>query len=140
MKRFRTSFIILGVGLLLMASACRSKPEKAMQESSRNLRLILAAYSKAAQELSRPPSSVQDILPYLQEAGETDEILRSPDDGEPYVILWGADSSANPAVVLAYEKHGKNGRRYVLWGHVVWSLRDEEFKAKPFPPGHSPPN
>jgi hypothetical protein len=125
--------------VILIGSGCRSTTSKAVPESSRNLRCIRDAYLKATEKLERPPANLQELMPFLKEEGEPDQILRSPEDGQDYVIHWGADANANPAVVLAYEKQGKDGRRYVLWGPIVWFLSDEELKQKPFPPEHPCP-
>ena len=42
-------------------------------------------------------------------------------------------------IVLAYEKKGKNGARYVMKppSYVV-QMKDLEFKSAKFPPGHQP--
>src|SRR4051812_12682526 len=98
------------VGLVFAATACQSPTVQAVPESSRNLRSIGLAYKKAIQEKGAPPSSAQDLMEYLKEYGEPEPMLRSPEDSEPYVILWGANPNVYPAVILAYEKQGKNGR------------------------------
>ena len=63
-------------------------------------------------------------------------------DGQPLVVCWGVDLSKRPAwakttPVLAYEKQGADGNRYVLT--VVRSvelLSDKDFRTASFPPGH----
>jgi hypothetical protein len=62
------------------------------------------------------------------------------------VILWGVDyrtykTSGDPASlpVLAYEKHGKDGKRLVLQYRYVTLVTDEELAGLPFPKGHRPP-
>jgi hypothetical protein len=69
----------------------------------------------------------------------------SPNDGQPYEILWGVDISkadaegAAPAVV-AYERQGVGGKRYVLLvGIAVRALTAAEFARAHFPRGHQPP-
>ena len=69
----------------------------------------------------------------LGEPGTPEEFLISRRDGQPFVIFYG--NTINPAAgesVLAHEKDGAEGRRYVLTlaGHVK-PLSDAEFaKAK----------
>ena len=126
--------------LVLYSSGCKSnRPEKATLESSRNLAAIRDAYFKAIDKQRRPPASREEILADVKDAGDPDEILRSPLDGQDYVILWGTDPRANPVPVVAYERLGKDGWRYVLRGHVVFFLNEEEFRKLPFPQGHTAP-
>lgn len=112
------------------------------------LQRIGAAYSQASVKLGRPPSGPEEIMEFLQITGgpPAAEILRSPHDGEDYVIVWNVDfrqlamSGANVNdVIIAYEKRGKNGTRYVMKppSHVT-QLSDLEFKSAKFPPGHQP--
>ena len=56
----------------------------------RNLRSVAKAYSVTATRV-RPPTCVEDIMPVLKEIGDPGELLRSPRDGQPYVIVWGID-------------------------------------------------
>lgn len=73
-------------------------------------------------------------------------MLRSANDGEPFVILWGVDCNKlsserkDPFTVAAYEKRGANGTRYVLrFPLSVVAMTDAEFQRAVFPPGHEPP-
>jgi len=113
--------------------------------SRQNLQKIGVAYAQATTRLKRPPKNLSDLLPSLKEQGEPAEILRSPDDGEEYVILWGVDfrwpppGQRDPSVVLAYEKRGKAGKRHVLRLPTrVVLMTDDELKKTEFPPGHQP--
>ena len=49
-------------------------------------------------------------------------------------------SGAKSMPVVAYEKQGVNGRRYVLTApfRKVEVLSDQEFRQASFPPGYSP--
>jgi len=145
---------LLGVGGGLLALAtiigCGSAtpPSAATDKSYENLQQIGAAYSQAAMKLGRPPTSDKELHEFLQNApGNPDPatVLRSPDDNENYVIVWGVDfsqlarSTGNVDVVLAYERRGKNGKRHVLKPpSIVALLTDTEFQAAKFPPGHQP--
>jgi hypothetical protein len=102
--------------------------------------VISLAYVKATDTLDRAPESLQDIMPYLKELeADPNTILISPDDGEPYVIIWGVDYRApGNQPVIAYEKTGKDGKRYVCQINLVVHLNEAEFKKAPFPPGRGP--
>jgi hypothetical protein len=142
--------LVLGL-LLASAAGCGSPNVVNVQEdkSAQNLQLISSAYSMAANKLKRPPQGAQDITEILKnELGKPDpeNILRSPDDNEPYVIVWGVNfgevakaRGGNVDVILAYEAKGKGGKRHVLVPPGQVSLMtDEQFRAAAFPPGHTP--
>jgi hypothetical protein len=142
----------LAFGLLSLAAVvgCKSAtpPSAATDKSYENLQQIGAAYSQASIKLGRPPGNANELTEILKNGAasrDPAEVLRSPDDNEPYVIVWGVDfrqlakNTGNVDVVLAYEQRGKNGKRHVLKPPSnVFIMTDEEFKAAKFPPGHQP--
>lgn len=140
--RFR--FVPLAFFLCLVMVGCggRRSEENLNPESKLNLVRIGGAYARATAELRHPPNNLNELSPYLSN-GQTDaaSLLRSPEDGEEYVIVWGVDSSkfAPPLPVLAYEKTGKAGKRHVLTlPSRVSVMTETEFRKAPFPPGHQP--
>jgi hypothetical protein len=106
---------------------------------------IGTAYVRCNDKLARPPANAGELRPFLSELGNPDELLRSPRDGEPYVICWGVDLRtplpwARGTSVLAYEHTGASSKRYVLTTmRSVVLLTDTEFRQASFAPGHSPP-
>jgi hypothetical protein len=103
------------------------------------------AYRNAVQRLGHPPKDFQELQPSL-EGNASEEFLRSPTDGDPFVVMWGVDydklppGRPTPFFVAAYEKKGAGGARYVL--HFPLGVRvmsDEQLKKAPFPPGYAPP-
>jgi hypothetical protein len=120
--------------------------EKEGSLSPQHLRAISEAYLRANKKLGRPPQNLNEILPYLQKGGDPATFLHSPEDGEEYQIFWNIDvMSMRPRAdgklpVLAFEKHGKDGKRYVLEGHYIRQLNDEDFHKAWFPPGFTPPS
>ena len=74
---------------------------------------IAHAYSNATMQLKRAPKELAEIRPYFD--GAADEITRSPNDGEEFVILWGVEYNKlpvrreDPFTVAAYEKRGGRG-------------------------------
>jgi hypothetical protein len=99
-----------------------------------NLSKIERAFDNATAKLGHPPANVEQLKPFLQEFGDAEQILRSPRDGEPYVIIYGVDIRKPfemPPPIWAHEKSGANGKRYVLTVMGSRSMTDEEFaKAK----------
>lgn len=141
-------FILLSLGFA--AAGCGSSRPIAggVDVSRQNLQKIGAAYVKATTQLKRPPEKSDDLLPFLTSdtrPGDPLSVLRSPNDGENYVIVWGVDvrklvmNRNKTRVIIAYEKWGKEGVRYVLKApnHVV-ALSEEQFTKASFPPGHRP--
>lgn len=146
------SQLALALGLLLASVAgCGGSPAVVnVQEdkSAQNLQQIGAAYSMAAIKLGRPPRDANDLKEILKNGPgnpDPETILRSPDDNEPYVIVWNvnfmevAKARGNVDVILAYEAKGKNGKRHVLKPPAqIIVMTDEQFRAAAFPPGHTP--
>jgi hypothetical protein len=144
----RCNFLALAVaGLLgcLGGLGCGSSgavptPVQAGGTSYLNLRTIKSAYLQATKALGRPPQNLDEIKPYFNKGTDPATILRSPDDGEEYKILWGVDvMNAEPIngqlPVVAYEQRGKDGKRYVLQVRDIRQVTNEDFKKLPFPPG-----
>jgi len=112
--------------------------------SYQNLTTIKLAYLQATKALDRPPRNLDDLRPFLKKLGDPAEILRSPNDGEAYKILWGVDvMNVKPTdgqlPVTAYEQLGKDGKRYVLFVKEIRQVSDEDFKKARFPPGYQAP-
>jgi hypothetical protein len=134
----------------LAAIGCGDSPPPAAETSRAevNLQRIGAAYAAVAAR-GRPPRNAADLARDLQAGPDQtnpSDLLRSPNDNQEYVIVWGVDFRAlamqrggNVDVVLAYERTGKDGKRLVLKPPALVSLMtDEEFRAAAFPPGHTP--
>ncbi len=138
-------FQICGFSLVLLAFVgCSRNVDRPYAAAEDRLVNIGKAYLKAAYD-GKAPLGFEDIEPYLQ-GGATEEYLRSPGDGEPFVILWGVDyhtlppGKGDPFAVAAYEKKGVNGKRYVLRFPLnVELMTDEQLRKAVFPPGHAPP-
>lgn len=148
--RWHLNFAAVCTVLGLMIVGCGPTKPVVFPENKfeQNLQRIGAAYTQASVKLGRPPTGPEELIEFLQVTGGSPaaEILRSPHDGENYVIVWNVDfrqlamSGANVNdVIIAYEKRGKNGSRYVMKppSHVT-QISDLEFKSAKFPPGHQP--
>lgn len=92
-----------------------------------------------------PPKSKADLLPILKHFGKPDEVLKSPNDGQEFIIVYGVElrmlkATGNDVPVVAFEKSGKGGKRYVLRGrNSVSQLSDSELRAATFPAGYKFP-
>jgi hypothetical protein len=132
---------LLTVAVLLAFVGCAQKAQP-LDRSHEHLRKIGAAYMRHNLEKKAPPKNLDDLKQFLAEDGDPAEILRSPDDGEQYVICWNVPllerlSWAKGTPVLAYEKRGSDGHRYVLTTlRSVELMSDDDFQQASFPPGH----
>ena len=108
----------------------------------KHLQAINGAYIKTTQKLGRPPKNAAELRPALQESGDADELLRSPTDGEEFVVIWGVDPRNTPPKngklpVLIYEKKGSGGKHHVLQlPTMITTLTDDELKNAYFPGDH----
>lgn len=115
--------------------------DEAEARAQEALRGVAAAYNAVIARRGKPPAGPDDIKPFLAEGTSLDDALRSPRDGEPFVIVWGADPRKGMDVkplVIGYEARGKNGRRMVFTAMGVFAMEDAGFKTARFPEGHSP--
>jgi hypothetical protein len=132
------------VGVLTLLAGCGSgKPKYAAgNPPEMNLRAIGSAYVAAAEKLNRAPKGLDEIKPFLS----SEDVLRSPVDGEEYVIIWGMDprgkelapkGGQNP--ILIYEKKGSGGKRWVCRAPTLTEqVSDSDFAKAYFAGGHKP--
>ena len=113
--------------------------------TAEKLEKVIAAYGRYCVAEQRPPESAEELKPTLAKLGNPDDLLRSSRDGQPFVVCWGVDLLALPSwaksktSVLAYEKQGVDGQRYVLTAQRrVRLMPDGDFRQASFPPGHAP--
>jgi hypothetical protein len=88
--------------------------------AEQELMYVALAYSDAHSRLGHPPKNAEELKPFLQTFGDPDNLLVSPNDQEPYTIVWGADPTrGGPGEymgmfpILAYETKGTGGQRAV---------------------------
>jgi hypothetical protein len=142
MREIRTcAGLILACALLV--SGCGTPTDAKLNEvlpSDTNLATIGRLYSQAQQQLGRPPGNAADLKPFIATQGELDALLVSPNDHEPYVIVWGTNllSTPNPSIVVAYEQTGAKGLRHVLTPTGTRIMDEAELAKAEFPAGHKP--
>lgn len=139
------SAFLAGLLVVLSTSGC-SEPKFEEEPVKANLRLIGKAYFMIADYRKRPPKDEEELrtqlaeLHTLQMGGPPAEVLVSPRDMQPIVIILGpgklSDGSAN---VLAYEKVGADNSRYVLMQNGdIQKLSNEDFAKASFFNNHKP--
>lgn len=129
-----------GLFLLVCLVGCSSQPVAQTQDPG-TLNELSKIYLAATVGLDRAPTSPQELQPYLPPGKSVDELLTSSNDRQPYVVAWGADPRTGmdlKPLVIAYEKQGSNGSRFVFTAMGVMLMSNEDFKEARFPAGHTP--
>jgi hypothetical protein len=146
------SVVWLGGATLAVAvfgCAPTGAPPQKLEPTRENLLLIAEGYRKAEVALKRAPKARADIAPFM-DSEDPDSVFVSPRDHQPYVVLWGTETMKMgsgspvpppkvekdkarqyipPSPMLAYEKTGAEGKRYVLFalGNII-PLGEDDFK------------
>jgi hypothetical protein len=107
------------LALLAVLGCSSAKGPGELRPEEKAIVTVGLAYRDASAALKRGPANLEELTPYLKKYGDPDQLLVSPSDGQPYQIIWGLIPS-RPAKsfqtqrLLAYEKSGKDGKRYAL--------------------------
>ena len=138
----------IAVALLLLGgvSGCSKtgKPNQAQEAST--LKPIAMYYGTFVnRHQGKPPQNEEEFKAYLRDPQnasqlkaefqitDIDKLLISPRDNQPYVIYYGsipATSGPGGAPVIAYEKQGVNGKRFVASALMAVQEVDEaEFRT-----------
>jgi hypothetical protein len=134
---------VLVVSSLLGLSGCgAAKPPP--DKTPDHLRKILQAFDLANYEKRRGPRDADELKSYLKQVGgveDPDQLLRSPNDGQPYEIVWGVNlmEETDISAIVAYEKQGVGGKRQVITvARIVKEMSDAEFSEATFASGKRP--
>lgn len=123
---------------LMGCSGCGSSSDPVvtpLPKAVQDLGSIAQAYGAAFEETGKAPESFDDLRKYLASFGNPDDMRVSPNDGQPYVVMWGADPTRGGGVnpkglwhIVAHEKVGKDGVRAVAdMRGLGTTVTDEEF-------------
>jgi hypothetical protein len=140
------SFGVLGLLVAcLVGSGCGSKSTEPLSPTQQALQKIGAAYTRGSQRLNHPPANRDELLSVLQMMQMNADVLRSPNDGEEFVIVWGVElrnqkMKPDERPVIAFEKVGKDGKRFVLRGTGdIQEMTDSQLKGCTLPPDYKLP-
>lgn len=134
--------------LTLSATAgCSSSPVKTeLAKPEANLNSVAMAYTDAIQANGNGPANAEQLKKALAVTApvtgiQPDEVLISPNDGEPFVVIWNIKMNAGGTPIIAYERKGKDGKRLVVdLRKIPYYVTEAEFKKLSFPAGHKPEN
>jgi hypothetical protein len=113
--------------------------------AEQELTYVALAYTDAHERLGRGPKDADELKPYLKPFGDPEDLLVSPNDGEPYVVVWKANPVGGPGEymgmfpILAYEQKGTGGKRAVtdVRGRPL-TVPEEDMEKLKFLRGHKP--
>jgi hypothetical protein len=108
-----------------------------------HLEAICNAYNKACKELRRSPKNLEEFKPFLKGYGDPEQLLISPRDGQPFVIVYGSTPFIEPTPtnpqIIAYEKVGKDGVRMSIEPRgAIEKYTFEQLSRFRFAGGHKP--
>jgi hypothetical protein len=90
-------------------------------------------YHQTSLKNGHAPRDAEELKPAIQRLKIPEDILVSPNDGQPYTICWGVTvlrpDGRNAPPVVAYESIGVEGKKYVLNGMLaVTQMSDAELE------------
>jgi hypothetical protein len=129
--------------LLAGSSGCMRTPDPVvtpLPKAEQNLCSIAQAYREAFEQTGKAPESFDDLRKYLAGLGNPDDMRVSPNDGQPYVVMWGADPTRGGGgpvrgmwSIVAHEQKGAGGMRAVADVRgLATTVTDDEFAKLTF--------
>jgi len=129
--------------LTLVAAGCQDKTGRELEPVESNVKNIAIFYGRyVSQNRGRTPPNEEALKKFIASHPATElaalkitdveQLFVSPRDNQPYVVRYGAKlpppgPSGSP--VIAYEKDGVGGRRFVAFAHAgVEELDDARFR------------
>ncbi len=91
------------------------------------------------------PKTKAELLSIFKSCNHPKELLVSPSDGQEFIIVYGVELKGLKVTgaqlpIVAFEKSGKDGKRYALRGmNTVVQLTEAELKSSVFPDGYKFP-
>jgi hypothetical protein len=137
------------VGWLMLLpglSACGTSSDPhivPLTPAEKRLTNIALAYADAEEKLGRPPRDADELKEFLKPFGNPDELLVSPNDGQPFVVIWGKKLAGGPTPykglfpILAYEKTGSSRAVTDIRGRPM-TVPEVDFSQLQFLGGHKP--
>ena len=140
-RRFLRAAGVLWALVLAPILGCDGGTQMTKPPDQSYFRGIVRTYATAARNLGRPPKSIEEIKAlYAPVDPDPSKYVRSPRDGEEFVVVWGLDlDRASADTVVAYERKGSDGKRMVITADsAVREVTNDELKQLKFPKSHQP--
>jgi hypothetical protein len=112
-------------------AGCGGQPATAPTEIS--LRKLASYYGMfMSSHKGTAPANEAELRTFIKEKAadaDLDELFRSVRDRQPYIVIYFGPKKVLPSSVIAYEKEGQAGKRFVAYSTTaVRELDDAEFK------------
>ena len=112
-------------------AGCGGQPATAPTEIS--LRKLASYYGMfISSHKGTAPANESELRGFIKDKAVDDDLeslFRSSRDGQPYVVVYFGTKKVSPSTVIAYEKDGQAGKRFVAFSTtVVRELDEAEFK------------
>lgn len=127
-----------------MPAGCGGTGRPEENPTADHLRKIGQAFDLAIDKNRRPPRNTEELRPFLKpltQQDDPDAFLRSPNDGLPYMIVFGVhiDKEDDSAALFAHEQKGAGGKRYVITvARIVKEMTDADFSRATYAGGKKP--
>ena len=117
---------------LILVSGCGAN--KTSPQEERDIRRIALFYGKYIQRhRGEAPGNEQEFKEFIRKSNpkvNPDELLVSPRDKLPLIVVYKESAAGNQGAVVAYEKQGASGRRMVVMSTgEVRDLEEADFDA-----------
>ena len=139
------------LGALLVALTlvgCGAQSDVAQRQETTHLRSLVSLYRHAASTLGRPPADEVEFKDFIRNKAKAmvdalkianvDELFVSERDGQPFVVLYGRRPPEVAPDLVAYERTGVAGKRYVGYSLGVVQEVDEQRFAELVPESSRP--
>jgi hypothetical protein len=140
--------IVVAIVALFVLSGCSSQNAKdSSDRAASHLNWLLRIRNQAMSQGQRPKSeeefkrylhsldtATQDRIKTGAGVSTVDELLISERDGQPYVIFYGQPPAGVATDLVAYERTGVDGKRFVGYGVGAVAEADEQAFAGLVPP------
>ncbi len=134
--------IFMSILLIVMLAGCGSedKPSTITTDPT-----IIALDKLGGAYIRGTPKTKAELLSIFKSCNHPKELLISPSDGQEFIIVYGVELKGLKVTgaqlpIVAFEKTGKDGKRYALRGmNTVVQLTEAELKSSVFPEGYKLP-
>ncbi len=135
---------ILFALILLVGTGCQQQAQlpPSVGNSFEKLTALQRCYLAFCAQQNSAPRGLRDLEPLLKQTQfDPAEMLASPHAESEFVVLWNVrpDTQSATPMVMGYETTCHSKHRMVMTSQGVTMMREDDFQAATFPPGHAPP-
>jgi hypothetical protein len=139
----RSAGWVVLTALLVTAAGCGGSSDPVVTpipEAEQDLCSLAQAYIATFEDKNKAPESFDELRPILSSFGNPDDMRVSPNDGQPYVVMWGCDPTKGGGgpvkgmwSIVAHEQVGAGGKRAVAdMRGLATTVTEEEFAKLKF--------